>query len=273
MVVRRVVGVFFVLCAGVTCLRAFGPAAEDARELAQRSKAALAQRLLKYQAGIESLRGKTKELNTIGGMKDLIRKEVAVSSVQAGASFVAHHEKHKLWTGLPVLIVVLLGGFTTNFVWCVLLNIKNKTGYQYFNSKLRSAPPARSSETIIETAVDAPSEEVVEHAPGRDAADAGDRVPMLPNYLFSALAGTTWYFQFFFYTMGATQMGKYDFASWTLHMASIIIFSTMWGWIFHEWKGSSKKAHRLIASGILALIISTIIIGVGTWLKGQAGGN
>ena len=43
MVVRRVVGVFFVLCAGVTCLRAFGPAAEDARELAQRSKAALAQ--------------------------------------------------------------------------------------------------------------------------------------------------------------------------------------------------------------------------------------
>ena len=47
----------------------------------------------------------------------------------------------------------------------------------------------------------------------------------------------------------------------------------MWGWIFHEWKGSSKKAHALIASGILALILSTIIIGLGTWLKGQAGGG
>ena len=86
---------------------------------------------------------------------------------------------------------------------------------------------------------------------------------MLANYLFSALAGTCWYFQFFFYTMGATQMGKYDFASWTLHMASIIIFSTMWGWIFHEWKGSSKKAHLLIAGGIATLILSTIVIGFG----------
>ena len=45
-------------------------------------------------------------------------------------------------------------------------------------------------------------------------------------------------------------MGKFGFATWTLHMASIIIFSTMWGWIFHEWKGSSKKAHGLIAAGI-----------------------
>ncbi len=234
----------------------------------KQSKSAIAQRLLKYQAAIESLRGKTKELNIIGGMKDLIRKEVAVSSVQSGASFVAHHEKHKLWTGLPVLIVVLLGGFTTNFIWCVLLAVKNKTGYQFFSSTLRQTPPARENETIIETAVDAPSEEVVEHSPGRGQ-NGGNSVPYLSNFLFSALAGTTWYFQFFFYTMGATQMGKYDFASWTLHMASIIIFSTMWGWIFHEWKGSSKKAHSLIASGILALILSTIVIGYGTYKKGQ----
>jgi len=52
-------------------------------------------------------------------------------------------------------------------------------------------------------------------------------------------------------------------------MASIIIFSTMWGWIFHEWKGSSKKAHSLIASGIVLLIVSTIVIGYGTWLKSK----
>ena len=52
---------------------------------------------------------------------------------------------------------------------------------------------------------------------------------MLANYLFCALAGTTWYFQFFFYSMGETQMGKYKFSSWTLHMASIIIFSSLWG--------------------------------------------
>src|ERR1043165_9445317 len=93
------------------------------------------------------------------------------------------------------------------------------------------------------------------------------KAPMLANYLFSAMAGTTWYLQFFFYTMGETQMGRFGFASWTLHMASIIIFSTMWGWIFHEWKGSSKKAHGLIAAGIAMLIFSTIVIGYGTYLK------
>ena len=150
---------------------------------------------------------------------------------------------NKIWTGLPKLIVVLLGGFTTNFIWCALLNLKNRSGYQYFSSHIRP-----------------------EHAPAPGADEVGQpdlKVPVLANYLFSALAGTCWYFQFFFYTMGETQMGKFRFASWTLHMASIIIFSTMWGWIFHEWKGSSRKAHLLIAGGIATLVLSTCVIGAG----------
>ncbi len=171
-----------------------------------------------------------------------------------------------LWTGLPKLVVVLLGGFTTNFIWCIALNIRNRTGYQYFSSKLRAPLPVREEEPILETAIDAPSEEVVRHSPAGVDPDAA-RAPMLANYLFSALAGTCWYFQFFFYTMGETQMGKFSFASWTLHMASIIIFSTMWGWIFHEWKGSSRKTHSLIAAGIATLVLSTMIIGCGTYLK------
>jgi len=187
---------------------------------------------------------------------------IGVASADAGTSM--------LWTGLPKLVVVLAGGFTTNFVWCLLLNVKNQTGYQYFAPTLRSTPPRREDETIIETAFDAPSEEVVAHAPGMTA-NGGQRVPLLPNYLFSALAGTTWYFQFFFYTMGETQMGKFGFASWTLHMASIMIFSMMWGWILHEWKDASSKARRLIGAGIATLILSTIIIGFGTWLK-EGGG-
>lgn len=167
-----------------------------------------------------------------------------------------------LWTGLPKLVVVLLGGFTTNFIWCVLLNIRNRSGYQYLATHIRPEhadpprAPAQDSSGSVATL------EAV-------AAPVDLRIPVLSNYLFSALAGTTWYFQFFFYTMGETQMGKFGFASWTLHMASIIIFSTMWGWIFREWKGSSRKAHSLIASGIGLLILSTIIIGFGTWLKGQ----
>ncbi|MGD0207223.1 MAG: L-rhamnose/proton symporter RhaT [Verrucomicrobiota bacterium] len=174
---------------------------------------------------------------------------ITASNPIGDASRAAHTPE--LWTGLPGLVVILAGGFTVNFFWCVLLNLKNRSGYQYFASHVRP-----------------------EHAGSAAASSTGlmdTKIPMLANYLFSAFAGTLWYFQFFFYTMGKTQMGKYDFASWSLHMASIIIFSTMWGWILHEWKGSSKKAHTLIAGGIATLILSTIIIGCGTYLKSKAG--
>lgn len=164
-----------------------------------------------------------------------------------------------VWTGLPKLVVVLLGGFTTNFVWCVALNIRNRTGYQYFAREVRPEHAGLTA-TGGEGGGTAAASPV--------ATDL--RVPRLGNYFFSALAGTAWYFQFFFYTMGESQMGRFGFASWTLHMASIIIFSTLWGWIFREWKGSSRKVHALIGLGIATLILSTILIGYGTYLKGTA---
>jgi L-rhamnose-H+ transport protein len=169
-----------------------------------------------------------------------------------------------LWQGLPVLVVVLLGGFTTNFVWCVLLNLKNKTGYQYFCSTLRNHNPGRTEETIIETAIDAPSEEVVEQLP--PSRRVVERAPMLSNYFFCALAGTTWYMQFFFYTMGETQMGDYKFSSWTLHMASIIIFSSLWGVALREWKGSSGFTKALLTMGLAMLVFSTVVVGYGNYM-------
>jgi len=181
------------------------------------------------------------------------------------AKLSAEHGTTVLWTGLPKLCVVLLGGFTSNFIWCVLLNIRNRTGYQYFSSTLRQTPPQREGETILETAIDAPSEEVVEHA-ARKSSAADNRVPMLNNYFFSALAGVTWYLQFFFYTMGETQMGDYKFSSWTLHMASIIIFSSLWGIALHEWRGSSSRTRILLTIGLLLLIVSTVIVGYGNYL-------
>jgi L-rhamnose-H+ transport protein len=193
------------------------------------------------------------------------------------------HGTPDLWQGLPVLVVVLIGGFTTNFIWCVILNIRNKTGYQYFTSTARESNDQTPDETIIETAVDAPSREVVEYLtsaktesrggtsvavadvpPARESERA--RVPMLANYLLCALAGTTWYFQFFFYTMGETQMGKYKFSSWTLHMASIIIFSSLWGIGLKEWKGAGVQAGRMLALALALLVGSTIIVGYGNYL-------
>jgi L-rhamnose-H+ transport protein len=175
------------------------------------------------------------------------------------------HGTAEIWSGLPKLCIVLLGGFTSNFLWCVYLNIKNKTGYQYFSSTLRRAAPSRGEEMILENPVDAPSEEMVEHIPSAKL-NGGDQVPMLANYCFSALAGVTWYMQFFFYSMGETQMGEYGFSSWTLHMASIIIFSSLWGIALKEWKGSSAKTKELLFAGLATLIISTVIVGYGNYL-------
>jgi L-rhamnose-H+ transport protein len=185
------------------------------------------------------------------------------------------HGTTTLWQGLPVLIVVLLGGFTTNFIWCAILNVRNRTSYQYFNSEIRNYPD-RNHEAILENAIDAPSEEVAHQSRRAAVATAVKpepiHAPMFANYLFCALAGTTWYFQFFFYSMGATQMGKYGFSSWTLHMASIIIFSTLWGIALKEWKGTGTRTRALVFLSLLVLIGSTVIVGYGNYLAAQQPG-
>src|SRR6185312_8983144 len=50
-----------------------------------------------------------------------------------------HYGTPELWQGLPVLVVVLIGGFTTNFIWTVLLNIRNKSGHEYVTSEIPAA--------------------------------------------------------------------------------------------------------------------------------------
>jgi L-rhamnose-H+ transport protein len=172
-----------------------------------------------------------------------------------------------LWQGLPVLIVVLAGGFTTNFIWCVILNIRNRTGYQYFESEIRARLPRRNAEQILEPVTDAPAEEMAVAV--AVAQEMPRRAPMFSNYLFSAIAGTTWYMQFFFYTMGETQMGGYKFSSWTLHMASIIIFSTFWGIALLEWKGTGRRTKLLLAFSLLVLVTSTVVVGYGNYVGGQ----
>jgi L-rhamnose-H+ transport protein len=170
------------------------------------------------------------------------------------------HGTATLWQGLPVLVVVLLGGFTTNFIWCVILNFRNQTGRQYFGG----TGGREAAEMRLETAIDAPGEEMARQAALR-IPEAG-RPPLALNYLFCALAGVLWYFQFFFYTMGESQMGQYKFSSWTLHMASIIIFSSLWGLALSEWKGASRKAMTFLFFSLAVLVGSTVIIGYGNYL-------
>lgn len=135
-----------------------------------------------------------------------------------------------LFSNGPVFIYILLGGFTTNLIWCVMLNIRNKTGGDYISAKGAS---------------------------------------LAKNYFFSALAGIIWYFQFMFYGMGTTKMGAYDFSSWSIHMAFIIVFSNIWALWFREWKGSSARTIRVVVSGILVLVLSTWVVGLGNFLASR----
>jgi L-rhamnose-H+ transport protein len=123
-------------------------------------------------------------------------------------------------------IVLLWGGLTTNFIWCMILNIRKKTFGDYTNTQ----------------------------------------APLFKNYIFSALAGTTWFLQFFFYGMGESKLGN-GASSWILHMAFIILISNLWGIVFHEWKGTSKKTKAIITAGILTILLSVILVGYGNSLS------
>src|SRR6185295_387402 len=122
-------------------------------------------------------------------------------------------------------VVVLWGGLTTNFIWCMILNARNKTFGDYTNKK----------------------------------------TPLLANYIFAALAGTTWFLQFFFYGMGESKMGN-GASSWILHMAFIILVANMWGIVLKEWKGVNRQTKITIAIGILMIIVSVLVVGYGNKL-------
>ncbi len=124
-----------------------------------------------------------------------------------------------------IFVVLLWGGLTTNFIWCMILNTRNKTFSDYTNPK----------------------------------------TPLANNYLFAAIAGTTWFLQFFFYGMGESKLGN-GASSWILHMACIIIISNLWGIFFNEWKGVSTKTFRTIVMGIAIVIASVCIVGMGNYL-------
>lgn len=130
-----------------------------------------------------------------------------------------------LYRNNVIYVVLLWGGLTTNFIWCMLLNARNKSFGDYTDKKS----------------------------------------PLLKNYLFSALAGTTWFLQFFFYGMGESKLGNGP-SSWILHMAFIILVANMWGLVLREWKGVSRKTKMTITAGIVIIILSVLLVGRGNSL-------
>ena len=54
-----------------------------------------------------------------------------------------------VWQNLPVLVVVLWGGFTTNFIWCVMLNIKNRSGHEYLALRKNVVAEVSATEGVV----------------------------------------------------------------------------------------------------------------------------
>jgi L-rhamnose-H+ transport protein len=146
-----------------------------------------------------------------------------------------------VWQGLPAMAIVLLGSFTTNCVWCVRLSLRNRSYGEYLRI------PASAPGTAVSP------------APGEPGG-------IFVNYLFCSIAGVIWYLQFFFYSMGTSELGRYGFSGWTLLMASIIIFSTLWGIAMKEWRGVSAYTTALVTLTLLTLVGSTVIVGYGNYL-------
>lgn len=119
-------------------------------------------------------------------------------------------------------VVLLWGGLTTNLIWTTILSLKNKS-YKNFTDK---------------------------------------KTPISRNLMFSALAGTIWFMQFFFYGMGESKLGN-GASSWILHMSTIILTANMWGIYQKEWTGVAAKTKWTITAGIAIILLSVVLVAIG----------
>ena len=129
----------------------------------------------------------------------------------------------ELFAQNPVTMLVTIGGFFTNMIYCVYMNHRNKTGGEIFSS----------SKSVLAN-----------------------------NLLFCALAGLLWYSQFFGLGMGQSFFEPNSVMmafSWSILMSLNVVFSNVWGIILKEWKGSGRKAVTYLVLGMAILILSLII--------------
>lgn len=93
------------------------------------------------------------------------------------------------------------------------------------------------------------------------------------NYALSALAGSLWYTQFFFYGLGHVKMGSFMFASWVLHMSMLIFFSYIIGVIMKEWGGVKRRTYVTLVIALLVLVGSFVLMSYGSYIGELAAGH
>jgi len=120
------------------------------------------------------------------------------------------------WVGMPVLVVVLWGGFVVNAAWCFWQNAKNRSFGDY-------AP--RSSSFIL-------------------------------NSSLAGAAGVVWALQFACQKIGEPAMGDMRYISFAIVMGSCVLFSSLLGVFLGEWKGTGAKTRGALVAGLVVLAAS-----------------
>jgi L-rhamnose-H+ transport protein len=135
--------------------------------------------------------------------------------------------------GNAKLIVSTSGCLLVNLIWFIVAGIRNKTLQEF--SSISGISALRRAK----------------------------------NTLWSALAGTLWCAQFFFYGIAHVRMGNFQFISWVLHMSMLIFFSYGVGLLMKEWKNVSPATYRMLITALLLLFVSSAIISYGSWYGEQ----
>jgi len=128
-----------------------------------------------------------------------------------------------IWKYNSVYAVLLIGGFTFNFIYCLILHFKNKSFSDYSNKT----------------------------------------TPLALNYLFAALAGIVWFTQFIFKGMGTTRLGEFATVSWGVFFSLVVVCSSLLGLVTGEWKGASKRTLIILFAGLIVLMGAAVMIGMG----------
>jgi L-rhamnose-H+ transport protein len=135
--------------------------------------------------------------------------------------------------GNAKMIISTSGCFVVNFIWFVVAGIRQNTLKEFLPN---SGLPVKM---------------------------------IFRNWIWSALAGTLWTGQFFFYGLGHVKMGNFQFASWVLHMSMLIFFSYIVGVLMKEWKSVRTKTYIILIIGLLTLIVSFCITSYGSYIGEQ----
>ena len=125
-----------------------------------------------------------------------------------------------LYAGLPVILLVTVGGFVTNAAYCVFQNVRNRTAGEYLRVK---------GATLVN------------------------------NLFFCALAGLLWYSQFFGLEAGKSFLAGSPVLvafSWSILMSLNVIFSNLWGILLKERRGASLRTLATLAAGLVLLLFS-----------------